>query len=74
LMITHKLRADMIWIWTGIITFAATAAGFWFSLPVNGQVRPFVNTIVEPYVSILWAGGLVISIGSVVRGIAEVWL
>jgi hypothetical protein len=73
-MITHKLRADMIWIWTGIITFAATAAGFWFSLPVNGQVRPFVNTIVEPYVSILWAGGLVISIGSVVRGIAEVWL
>jgi len=64
----------MIWIWIGIITFAATAGGFWFSLPVDGKVRPFVNTIVEPYVSILWAGGLVISIGSVVRGIAEVWL
>jgi hypothetical protein len=64
----------MIWLWIGILIFAATAGGFWFSLPVNGQVKPFVNSIAEPYVSIALAGGLVMSIGSVVKGIAEVWL
>jgi hypothetical protein len=73
-MITQKLRADMIWLWIGILTFAATTGGFWFSLPVNGQVRPFVNTIVEPYVAIALSGGLVISIGSLVKAIADLWL
>jgi hypothetical protein len=34
----------MVWVWTGILIFAANAADFWFSLPVNGKVRPFVNT------------------------------
>ena len=63
----------MIWLWTGILTLAATVGGFWFSLPVNGQVRPFVNTILEPYVSIALAGGLVIGIGSMITGVADLW-
>ena len=64
----------MIWFWIGIISFAATAGGFWFSLPVNGQVSQFVNTIVEPDVAIALAGGLVMSIGSLVKGVADLWL
>ena len=63
----------MIWLWIGIITFAATVGGFWFSLPVNGQVRPFVNTIAEPYVAIALAGGLVIGLGAMVTGVADLW-
>ena len=63
----------MIWLWTGILILAATLGGFWFSLPVNGQVRPFVNTILEPYVSIVLAGGLVIGIGTAITGVADLW-
>ena len=63
----------MIWLWTGILILAATLGGFWFSLPVNGQVRPFVNTILEPYVSIVLAGGLVIGIGTAITGLADLW-
>ena len=63
----------MIWLWTGILILAATLGGFWFSLPVNGQVRTFVNTILEPYVSIALAGGLVIGIGTAITGLADLW-
>jgi hypothetical protein len=63
----------MVWLWIGNLAFAASAGGFWYSLPVNGQVRPFVNTLVEPYVAIALAGGFVMGIGSFVRGVADLW-
>lgn len=58
----------------GILGLAGTGLGFWYCLPQNGQVRAFVNTTAEPYFSIAVAGGLVLSLGMMVKGIADLFL
>jgi hypothetical protein len=67
-------EATMISLLAGMFAFAGTGLGFWYCLPQNGHVRGFVNTVAEPYFSIALAAGLVLSLGMIAKGFAELIL
>jgi hypothetical protein len=45
----------------GIVVFAITAAVFWSLLPRGGKKHRFVNTELEPYISVALCAGVALS-------------
>jgi hypothetical protein len=56
----------------GIITLVAALGGLWFSLPVDGKIRPFAKSGGDTLIAIAVSVGIALGIGAVVVGITTI--
>ena len=56
----------------GCIVFGASALVFWFALPVDGQVRPWITPRLEPLVAVAFVLAAGVGAILVVLGVASV--
>jgi hypothetical protein len=58
----------MIKLLIGIGLLVASAAGLWFSLPVDGQLRPFARNGRDVYIAIAITVGIGLGLSSFIAG------
>jgi hypothetical protein len=62
----------MVYLLAGIIILVVAAGGLWFSLPVDGQVRPFAKNGGDTLIAIAVSVGIALGVGAVVVGIGAI--
>jgi hypothetical protein len=55
----------------GCMVLGATALLFWFALPVDGKVRPWITPRMEPLVAVAIVGAAGVGMILVVLGVAS---
>jgi hypothetical protein len=55
----------------GTILLIASIGGLWFSLPVDGQMRPFARGGRDVFIAIAITGGVGIGVSALIVGIAS---
>ena len=53
----------------GIVVFIVTGAIFWALLPRGGRKHRFVNTELEPYISVALCAGVALSFTMILSGL-----
>jgi hypothetical protein len=56
-----KSMSDALVMVMGVLTFAVTAAIFWYCLPRGGRVYRFADTEWEPYIGVAFCSGIALS-------------
>ena len=58
----------------GCIVLGATALAFWFVLPVDGKIRPWIKESWEPIVAVVIVGGAGVSVILIMLGVASLFV
>ena len=59
----------MVLLGSGIVVFFITAVVFWALLPRGGKRHRFVETEIEPYISVALCAGVALSFTMILSGI-----
>lgn len=61
----------MVYLLVGVLLFVGSIGGLWFSLPVGGHMRPFVQGGRDVWIGIAITTGLGLSAAALTTGVAS---